>query len=144
MAVYASPQDLIERDEQLLWTLALDRGTQLLNDSWITQALATADDEINSFLARRYVLPLLSVPGLLRNIAMTLAFYWLADRDQQATNLLEERYKMALQQLREIADGKRELGLPTPEKPTEGSVGKVELVQTGGRLFSRDGLKGLL
>lgn len=144
MAIYASKQNLIDRDEQMLWNFAVDRNTNQLNDTYINQALEQSDDEINSYLARRFVLPLPTVPGLLNKIAMTIAFYWLADRDQQATNLLEERYKMALQQLREIADGKRELGLPTIDRPPEGAVGKVELVQSNERLFTRNSLKSVL
>jgi len=103
MATYATKQDLLDRDEQMLWNFAVDRTTNELNDTWINQALDQADEEIDSFLGRRYVLPLPTVPGMLNKIAITIAFYWLADRDQQATNLLEERYKMQLETLREQA-----------------------------------------
>ncbi|PSU49481.1 DUF1320 domain-containing protein [Photobacterium frigidiphilum] len=144
MAIYATKQDLIDRDEQMLWNVALDRDTNQLNDTYINQALEQADDEINSFLGRRFVLPLPTVPSMLSKIAITIAFYWLADRDQQATNLLEKRYEMVLKQLREIADGKRELGLPTIDTPAEGAVGKVELVQQNERLFTRNSLRGVL
>ncbi|ELL9332575.1 DUF1320 domain-containing protein [Vibrio fluvialis] len=144
MAIYASKQDLIDRDEGMLWNFALDRETNTLNDTWINQALEQADDEINSFLGRRYILPLATVPGMLNKIAITIAFYWLADRDQQATNLLEERYKMQLDTLREIGNGKRDLGLPTLDAQEESSVGKVELVQDNERLFTRKSLGGIL
>ncbi|EOV1090630.1 DUF1320 domain-containing protein [Vibrio fluvialis] len=144
MAIYASKQDLIDRDEGMLWNFALDRETNTLNDTWINQALEQADDEINSFLGRRYILPLATVPGMLNKIAITIAFYWLADRDQQATNLLEDRYKMQLDTLREIGNGKRDLGLPTLDAQEESSVGKVELVQDNERLFTRKSLGGIL
>lgn len=109
MAVYATKQDLIDRDESMLWNFAIDRTTGELNDTYINQALEQADDEINSFMTR-YALPLATVPSMLNKLAITIAFYWLADRDQQATNLLEERYKNALATLREIGSGKRDLG----------------------------------
>ncbi|WP_345853594.1 DUF1320 domain-containing protein [Shewanella algae] len=144
MATYATKQDLIDRDESMLWNFAIDRDTGELNDTYINQALEQADEEIDSFLGRRYVLPLPSVPGILNKIAILIAFYWLADRDNQATNLLEDRYKMQLETLREIASGKRELGLPTIEEPAESSVGKVELVQDNERLFTRNNLRGVL
>ncbi|HGF5082588.1 DUF1320 domain-containing protein [Vibrio parahaemolyticus] len=144
MAIYATKQDLLDRDSQMLWNFAVDRDTNTLNDTWINQALDQADEEIDSFLGRRYVLPLPTVPGILNKIAIIIAFYWLADRDQQATNLLEERYKMQLETLREISNGKRELGLPTIEVPQESSVGKVELVQDNERQFTRKSLKGVL
>lgn len=144
MTTYAVRQDLVDRDEGMLWNLAIDRSTNALNDVWIEEALKTADAEINGRLSRRYVLPLLTVPDMLRAIAITIAFYWLADRDQQATNLLEERYQRAIDQLKEIASGKLDLGLPTPDQPQEGQIGKVELVQECGRLFTRTSLKGVL
>ena len=144
MATYATKQDLLDRDEGMLWNLTVNRDTDKFNDTWINQALDQADEEINSFLGRRYILPLPTVPGMLNKIAIAITFYWLADRDQQATNLLEERYKMQLETLREIANGKRELGLPTIETPTESSVGKVELIQQNERQFTRNSLKGIL
>lgn len=144
MAIYATQQNLKERDEQMLWNLAIDRNTGELNASWIEQALEQADEEINSFLGRRYLLPLPTVPGMLNKIAISIAFYWLADRDTQATELLQKRYDMALTSLREIANGKRELGLPTVEAPSESSVGKVELLQQSERMFTRDSLRGVL
>ncbi|ELE2164765.1 DUF1320 domain-containing protein [Vibrio fluvialis] len=144
MAIYASKQDLIDRDKGMLDNFAYDRETNMINDTWINQALGHADDEINSFLGRRYILPLATVPGMLNQIAITIAFYWLADRDQQATNLLEERYKMQLEKLREIGNGKRDLGLPTLDAQEESSVGKVELVQDNERLFTRKSLGGIL
>ena len=103
MPTYATKQDLLDRDEGMLWNVAIDRSTNSLNDLWIAEALTTADAEINGRLSRRYVLPLPTVPDMLKAIAITIAFYWLADRDQQATNLLEDRYKRAIEQLKEIA-----------------------------------------
>lgn len=144
MAIYATRQDLIDRDEGMLWNVAIDRASGQLNDGWIDEALEQADAEISGRLSRRYVLPLPSVPAMLRGIAITVAFYWLCDRDQQATNLVEERYQRAIDQLREIASGKLDLGLPTADAPAEGDVGKVELVQEGGRLFTRKSLGGVL
>ncbi len=124
MAIYATKQDLIDRDEQMLWNFAINRETGELNDTYINQALEQADDEINSFLGRRYQLPLPTVPGMLNKIAIIIAFYWLADRDQQATNLLEERYKMQLETLREIASGKRELACQPLKRQPKAALAK--------------------
>ncbi|MDX7810940.1 gp436 family protein [Aeromonas caviae] len=144
MAIYATKQDLIDRDEGMLYNFALDRSTDTLNDTWIDEALGTADDEINGYLARRYVLPLPQVPDLLKRQAVVIAFYWLGDRDNQVTDLLQKRYDSAIAKVKEIAAGKVDLGLPTPEQPPEGSVGQVELLQENERLFTRNSLKGVL
>ncbi|MNJ10333.1 hypothetical protein D3C77_44880 [compost metagenome] len=144
MAIYATKQDLEDRDGSMLYNFALDRSTDTLNDTWIDEALATADDEINGYLSRRFVLPLPSVPDLLKRQAIVIAFYWLGDRDNQVTDLLQKRYDSAIAKVKEIAAGKLDLGLPTPDMPPEGAVGKVELVQQNERLFTRDSLKGVL
>lgn len=144
MAIYATKQGLEDRDSSMLYNFALDRSTDTLNDVWIDEALATADDEINGYLSRRFVLPLPTVPDLLKRNAIVIAFYWLADRDNQATDLLRERYDRAITKIKEIAAGKLDLGLPTPDMPPEGNVGKVELVQENERLFTRNSLKGVL
>ena len=57
---------------------------------------------------------------------------------------MTERYKTAVSTLKDIAAGRRELGLPTLSAPTEGAVGKVELVQSNERLFTRKNLSGVL
>ena len=144
MAIYATKQDLEDRDGSMLYNFALDRSTDTLNDIWIDEALATADDEINGYLSRRFVLPLPSVPDLLKRQAIVIGFYWLGDRDNQVTDLLQKRYDSAIAKVKEIAAGKLDLGLPTPDQPPEGAVGKVELVQQNERLFTRDSLKGVL
>lgn len=144
MAIYATKQDLEDRDGSMLYNFALDRSTDTLNDVWIDEALATADDEINGYLSRRFVLPLPSVPDLLKRQAIVISFYWLGDRDNQVTKLLQERYDRAIAKVKEIAAGKVDLGLPTPDMPPEGAVGKVELVQQNERLFTRNSLKGVL
>ncbi len=144
MAIYATKQDLEDRDGSMLYNFALDRSTDTLNDTWIDEALATADDEINGYLSRRFVLPLPSVPDLLKRQAIVIGFYWLGDRDNQVTDLLQKRYDSAIAKVKEIAAGKVDLGLPTPDQPPEGAVGKVELVQDNERLFTRDSLRGVL
>lgn len=144
MAIYASKQDLLERDESALWNLAINRSDDTLNETAIDDALAQADDEINSYLSRRFQMPLAQVPSLLNKLAITITFYWLADRDNQATDLMTDRYDRALKTLKEIAAGQRELGLATADAAAEGTVGKVELIQDGERLFTRSKLGGVL
>ena len=86
MPIYATKQGLLDRDSSTVWNLAIDRETNELNEASITDALEQADNEINSFLAKRYVLPLVEVPSMLSKLAITISFYFLADSDQQATN----------------------------------------------------------
>ncbi|MPW30464.1 DUF1320 domain-containing protein [Agarivorans sp. B2Z047] len=141
---YASKQDLLDRDESFVYNTAYDKEEDSLDDVAINQALEQADEEIDSFLSRRFVLPLETVPGLLNKQAITIAFYWLADRDNQATELIENRYKSALKVLKDIVENRRDLGLPTIGAQPEGGIGKATLTQENDRLMTRKNLGGVL
>ncbi|MBP1130461.1 MULTISPECIES: gp436 family protein [Serratia] len=142
---YATREDLMVADGDYVWNNAIKKGTDQLDEAAITQALEDTDEEINSLLSRRYKLPLeTAVPRILIRVAVSIAFYWLADRDNQATELVRKRYEDAIKTLKEIASGQRDLGLPTLEQPTEGNSGKVIMTGENTRLFTRNSLKGVL
>ncbi|EMH4029448.1 phage protein Gp36 family protein [Serratia marcescens] len=145
MMHYATRDDLLIADGSYLWNVAINRETDQLDEEAISQALDDTDEEINSLLSRRYKLPLeTAVPRILNRVAISIAFYWLADRDNQATELVRKRYEDAIKTLKEIANGQRDLGLPTIEQPAEGDSGKVIMVGENPRLFTRKSLKGVL
>ena len=126
---YATIDDLLKRDESLVWTLATDPNDHnRLDTEAVELAIKDATDEINSFL-KRYALPLQSVPSIINRLAISMAMYWLADRDNAVSELVQKRYDSALQTLREISAGKRDLGLPVAEKPQETTSGKVEVIE---------------
>jgi len=142
---YATRQDLLDRDESMIWNLAINRETNELDEAAIAQALQQADEEIDSLLARRFQLPLPVVPGVINKMAVQIAIYWLADRDNQATDLIEKRYQQAVATIKEIVNGTRELGLPTATTTPEAAGGKATLIQSeAGRLMTRDKLSGVL
>jgi phage gp36-like protein len=142
---YATRQDLLDADGSFVWNMAINRETNELDEVAIAQVLEDTDEEINSLLSRRFKLPLeTTVPRILTRVAISIAFYWLADRDSQATELVRKRYEDAIKTLKEIAGGQRDLGLPTLEQPTESDGGKVIMVGDNQRLFTRRNLKGVL
>jgi len=142
---YATREDLLTADGSFVWNVAMNPETQQLDETAISQVLDDTDEEINSLLSRRYKLPLeTAVPRILNRVAISIAFYWLADRDNQATELVRKRYEDAIKTLKEIANGQRDLGLPTTEQPVEGTGGKVIMVGENPRLMTRNGLKGVL
>ncbi|NBJ36617.1 DUF1320 domain-containing protein [Serratia fonticola] len=145
MMHYATRQDLLDADGSFVWNMAINRETNELDEVAIAQVLEDTDEEINSLLSRRFKLPLeTTVPRILTRVAISIAFYWLADRDSQATELVRKRYEDAIKTLKEIASGQRDLGLPTLEQPAESDGGKVIMVGDNQRLFTRRNLKGVL
>lgn len=89
--------------------------------SSIADALQDAAEEIDSYIAVKYQLPLPSVPSTLKRVACNIARYRLYF--QQPTEEVENRYKAEIDFLKRIADGKAVLNIlnesnqVTEEKP---------------------------
>ena len=81
--------------------------------SSIEEALQDASEEIDSYIAVRYVLPLPSTPSTLKRIACNIARYRLYF--QQPTEEIENRYKAEIDFLKRVADGKATLNILNPQ-----------------------------
>ena len=87
----------------------------------IEETLQDASEEIDSYIAVRYVLPLPSTPSTLKRIACNIARYRLYF--QHPTEEVENRYKAEIDFLKRVADGKATLNIlnlqneVTEEKP---------------------------
>lgn len=87
----------------------------------IEEALQDASEEIDSYIAVRYNIPLPETPSTLRRIACNIARYRLYF--QQPTEEIENRYKAEIDFLKRVADGKAVLNVlnaqneVTEEKP---------------------------
>lgn len=79
----------------------------------IEEALQDASEEIDSYIAVRYVLPLPSTPSTLKRIACNVARYRLYF--QQPTEEIENRYKAEIDFLKRVADGKATLNILNPQ-----------------------------
>lgn len=55
---YITQEDLLRADGNLVWNMAINRETNELDEDKIRQAISDAEAEIDSFLSRRYQLPL--------------------------------------------------------------------------------------
>ena len=89
----------------------------------IEQALQDAAEEIDSYVAVKYQLPLPEVPSTLKRIACNIARYRLYF--QRPTEEVDNRYKAEIDFLKRIADGKATLNIlntqnqVTTEKPVQ-------------------------
>lgn len=147
MGLYITRDDLLAADGSLVWNMAVDKATGELDNDKIDTAIEDADAEINSFLAKRYTLPLnlTAVPRPLHRVAVSISFYWLSERDNQITDLIQKRYDDAIKTLKEIGSGARDLGLDSDDKTvTETDNGKLIVVSDNERLFTRKKLAGVL
>lgn len=90
---------------------AADRdGDGTADDAVVTQALENATSTINSHVGRRYPLPLLETPPLLRRLCVDIALYNLVLEGGAWTEEHRYRYEDALKHLQRIGDGRATLG----------------------------------
>ncbi|WP_181318157.1 gp436 family protein [Pseudogemmobacter blasticus] len=115
------------------------------DDAAITRALVMASGEIDTYLARRYTLPLTVTPAHLVQLCVDIALYRMALSQDVASEEHRKRYEDAISVLTKMADGRVSLVLP----PVEGSedetpaVTGAQPIVAGGppRLFSRDKMR---
>jgi len=105
---YCTASDLTERlsnDELIQLTDDVSAGVP--DQGIISAAIAAAQDTIDGYLRGRYPVPLVSVPGIIKNLALDLTLYNLFRRrgQLQANESRELLYKQAVGQLKDIAAG---------------------------------------
>lgn len=107
----------------------------------VARALSHASGVIDGRLSVRFTLPLPVVPDLLRDIACDLAVARLASTDGGIglTDDLKRREDQSLANLKAVAEGRMNLGLPVAH---QGDRPKPIVSSTGGKLFTRDRLRG--
>lgn len=106
----------------------------------VARALSHADGVIDGRLSVRFTLPLPVVPDVLRDIACDLAIARLASDAVGLTDDLKRREDQAMTSLKAIAKGEMNLGLPVAH---QGERPQPIVASTGGKLFTRDRLRGL-
>ncbi|MEX2450914.1 MAG: DUF1320 domain-containing protein [Rhodospirillales bacterium] len=137
---YASQQNLIDRFGERELIQLTDRAeppTGAINSAVVGQALADADDLINSYVRKRYELPFATTPPALVRTAGDIARFYL--HDERMVETVKENYEKALAFLKDIAAGRAELDVAGKEPAPVTDKAEV----TGpARVFSRDKMKG--
>lgn len=107
---YATKQDLIDRFGETELIQRTDRTNvppTTVDDDVVAQHLADAFGMIDGYVAKRYTLPLATVPASLRKAACDMArFYILAE---SASDGVRKAFDDAVKLLRDIADGRVQL-----------------------------------
>lgn len=135
---YCTLDDLLSRfgDDEVY--VAFDRDNDgEVETSAVDQALADADEEINTYLAARYALPLANIPAVLVRLAAQMAIY----HGSIGTAITEEkrkRYEDAVKMLNKISRGDISLGLAAAEEPANR---EQITVQSSTKLFPDDELE---
>lgn len=137
---YAIQAELTERyGEQRLIDLTdrADPPAGTIDATVVARALTDTDALIDGYVGARYDLPLASVPALLRDLALAIAFYKL--HLDMAPEKVAEDYREALRTLDRIAKGTVKVDIAGDEPAAADNSIQVE---SRDRVFSRDTLKG--
>lgn len=109
---YATLQDLNDQfDEREVIALTDRDGDGVPDASVVAKALLRASNDIDSYIAARFSLPLSVVPDKLTDLCCDIARYKLCGSGVTETEEVRNRYKDALKALELIRDGKLDIGL---------------------------------
>lgn len=138
---YCTLADLLERiPEETIIQLTDDTDSGLVDQSKVDAAIARADEEINAWCGRRYLVPFPSVPAVVPGLSADMALYFLYGRTvDEIPEARKDGYKNAVRLLEKISSGQISLGVAAVEE-----AGQLGAEFSGpGRLFSRDSLRGV-
>lgn len=140
---YALESDLEEYfgEQQLL--IASDRDGDGVADTGVIEAgLASADEEIDSYLAVRYDLPLAFTPKVLKRVCCDLAMYHMSVGHHSMTEDKETRYNNGVKWLRDLSKGVVSLGVQEEQVEVQDEAEVSSSSET--RIFTRTTMSGLL
>jgi phage gp36-like protein len=138
---YATQADLVERfgaEELAQRTNRVDGQT--IDAVVLGRALADASAEMDSYLARRYALPLASTPTVLVRVCADLARYQLCG--DKVPESVRQRYVDAVALLKRLATGEVALGGGEALAVAPGGAGQAVALRTRARQFGPEQLAG--
>lgn len=121
---YTSLAALVRRFGETFLVTITDRGTVptgTVDQAVVDQALADTDAVINASLLSRYRLPLVEVPALVSDLALSIAIYKLHVFAPDPK--IKDDYDQALKDLRDLATGMKKLDVAGIEPATSGAGG---------------------
>ena len=120
--------------------LVSDRdGDGIADTGVIDGALDDATEEIDSYLAAKYQLPLATVPGVIERYCCDIAMYLLSDTADVLTEERKNRYEKAVSWLSKLAKGIVSLGLESEPE----TIPHDFQVTSNTRVFTRTSMGGL-
>lgn len=137
--MYATKQTMIDKygeRELIELTDRVEPYMSIINDAVLNAALSTATAMIDSYVSKRYDLPLAEVPAVLVPHAAAIAWYTLHRGNYPEAVRVE--YEDALSFLRMISKGDALLDVQGTQPSSAPAEARVEGPE---RIFSRDSLK---
>ena len=115
-------------------------GNGTVNAGVVAAAIARADALIDSYVGRRYDVPLSPVPDVVQNASADLVIYLMQKDRQSVTDDVKKSHDDWINWLKDVAKGNATLGIEPP--PGESSAGAGGQHSAEGKQFDRDSLDG--
>jgi phage gp36-like protein len=151
--MYANQSDIVALYGANALVVADRDGNGVADEAAVTRALASASDEINSYLAVRYTVPVPApAPQILIQLCVDIGVYRLALSADVLSAEHRQRYEDALAMLKRLAKGEAALvlavdpnALPADPDATPALNDGPQPIVVGGppRVFSREQMRGL-
>jgi phage gp36-like protein len=140
MPAYATQADIATLYGANALVVADHNRDGIVDSAAVTRSLTSASDEIDTYLAARYTLPLTEVPGFLKTLAVDIALYRLALSADVLSEEHRKRYEDALGHLKRIAKGEAALVFTATPATGDIDVSGAQPIVSGGpaKLFTRD------
>lgn len=140
MSAYATSQDWLEAEEAQSFIGDLD-GDGVADTTKIDRALQSASDEMNGWLAKRYMTPVFdpASAGVLKVHAIAMGTYHLARTANALTEEITKRYEASISYLKSVSKGDADLPVtPSGSDNETGSASNSEVQMVAPeRHFSR-------
>ncbi|MGP9788942.1 gp436 family protein [Roseinatronobacter sp. NSM] len=141
---YATQSDIVELYGPDALFVADRDGDGVADTAAVTRALEGAQDEIDTYIAVRYRLPLAQPARILRQYAVDIALYRLALSADVLSDEHRRRYEDTIAALKRIAKGEAALVMPADDDAEDDGQGPRPIVVGGPeRIFSREKMRGL-
>jgi phage gp36-like protein len=138
---YATGSDIENRVGTVQYLISTDRdGDGIADPLPLAKALQDATDEIDSYVAVRYTLPLSTVPDILVRLCVDIAYYRLSCDASSGTDEKRRLYEDAVKFLKDLVADKATLGVLDPNA----RVDEIVQVSTTTREFTREKLGSIL
>jgi phage gp36-like protein len=119
--LYCIEQDIIDSYGSAMWMDIADENDDGQAEG-VTPAIAWASGMIDARIGRKYELPLVTIPDLLREVAVDLSIVRRATTADRMTDELHRRLAAALDLLKEMSTGEISLGLDNPPLSNVGGI----------------------
>ena len=143
--MYCTKTDILKHmSETELVKLTAESGTTV-DDTIVAEQIEGADSVIDSYLGKKYVVPMSPVPARVKNLSIFISIYNLHFRRTGKLGSVNEAvrtaYEDAIAFLRDVAGGKAVIdGAVTPTANTNTTGGSFK---GSGRVFTDESMSGL-